>query len=430
LPSPPVKPRTDWINATLPFNIATGPIGTFVQLYIINLTSPGLGTIYASLAVTAFNAVSIPAAYIWGAVTDAVQSRRLIILMTFGVTTVLLLSFLLTGSSVGIIAVYSAISFISAADATPLNLLIMETEPKNMWAKSFAHLSMVASIGTTVGSVLCAVWTVALPFRLLVTLLGAFSLLSLALAVLLIHDPPFNFELQVVVINRPSFFQRLLSFPMMFLSRPHASDFKRIFRGVRNELTSPIPLLYISISLFYLASGLFNTSLVPALTAHSLSSSGVFIVSTVALGVQTIAFRYIGPYLEKRSLPVIATSGLVLRGVCYGLMGVVSFLISGPLLVVPTLVLYPLAGGVAYAAYYTSSNTMIFNSLGDRNQGEALGVYSSVVGAFTFLGSLLSGFISYYAGFHTTFLAAAVLLGLAGLATSRLRAEAAGSRNT
>ena len=423
------KSGTRWVYATLPFNIATGPVGTFVQLYIIQLSGAGLGTIYASLAVTAFNAVSIPAAYAWGLVTDKVQSRRVVILVSFGATTILLVSFLLTGSPIGIVAVYSAISFISAAEATPLNLLIMETQPKNMWARTFARLSMVSSVGTTAGSLLGAGWTAVFPFAWFVVALGAFSLLSLVLAVLLLHDPPFNFERQAVVLNRPSFFNRLLSFPLIFLSRPQASDFKRIFRGVRNELTSPVPLLYISISTFYLASGLFNTSLVPALSAHSLSSSAVFVVNTVALIVQTLSFQYVGPYLERRSLSGVATSGLFLRGACYGLMGVASFLMPGPLFVLPSLVLFPIAGGVAFAAYYTASNTMIFNSLGDRNQGEALGVYSSVVGAFTFLGSLASGFLSYYVGFHVTFLAAAVILGFSGLATSKLKVEGAGTRN-
>ena len=49
------------------------------------------------------------------------------------------------------ILLLSLVSFISAASATPLNLLIMETEPKNHWATGFARLSLVSSIGATVG---------------------------------------------------------------------------------------------------------------------------------------------------------------------------------------------------------------------------------------------------------------------------------------
>src|SRR5271155_3956068 len=66
-----VKPRKiDWVYSTLPINIALGPIGTFVQLYLIHLNGVQAGTVYAAAAVTASNAVSIPAAIIWGFATD------------------------------------------------------------------------------------------------------------------------------------------------------------------------------------------------------------------------------------------------------------------------------------------------------------------------------------------------------------------------
>ena len=46
-----------------------------------------------------------------------------------------------------------------------------------------------------------------------------------------------------------------------------------MFQGLRSELTSYQPLLYLSIICFYFAGGIFNTSIVPALTAGSLSGS-------------------------------------------------------------------------------------------------------------------------------------------------------------
>jgi MFS family permease len=75
-----------------------------------------------------------------------------------------------------------------------------------------------------------------------------------------------------------------------------------------------------------------------------------------------------------------------------------------------TLVLYPIAGGLAFAIYYTSSNTMIFNTLGAKNQGSRLGVYSALVGVATMIGSFVSGYLSFYFGFLSTFVLAAALL--------------------
>lgn len=418
-PSPKPK-RLDWVYSALPINIALGPIGTFVQLYLLKLNGVQMGTVYVAEAVTAFNAVSIPAAIIWGFATDKLRRRKLIILVSYAVTTIFLFSFFFAGSSANVIFVYSLVSFISAASATPLNLLIMETETKNAWAAGFARLSLMASLGSTIGYVLSSFWVQFLPVAWLVIPLGTLSLVSCAMAVVLLPEPAFLFEKEVVVLQRPSFFQRLSTFPLIFLNVPRLSDFRRIFKGLRNELTSYVPILYLSIISFYLGSGIFNTSLVPSLTAHSLTESEVYSVSVVALVAQILAFRYAARYLADRSLTAVATRSLVLRGSAYATLGVASLLVSGVTFIVPALILYPISSGIAYGIYYTASNTMVFNSIRGNSHGSSLGVYSAVVGISTTVGSLLSGFTSVYLGFHTTFVLAGALIGLAAFFTSRL----------
>jgi hypothetical protein len=56
-----------WVDAILPFNIALGPVGTLIQLLILNLHGT---VIEVALAITLFNAVGVPAAVVWGFVTD------------------------------------------------------------------------------------------------------------------------------------------------------------------------------------------------------------------------------------------------------------------------------------------------------------------------------------------------------------------------
>jgi MFS family permease len=63
---------------------------------------------------------------------------------------------------------------------------------------------------------------------------------------------------------------------------------------------------------------------------------------------------------------------------------------------------------------------MIFNTLGRSSQGSALGVYSALVGLATTLGSFVSGFTSFYFGFHVTFIIAAICLAAAAGLTSLL----------
>ncbi len=412
--------KIDWVYATLPVNIALGPIGTFVQLYLLQLDGIAVGTIWVAAAVTAFNAVSIPAAIIWGFATDRLRRRKLIIVASYLVTSVFLFSFFFTASNSGIVLVYSLVSFISAASATPLNLLIMESEQKSRWASGFARLSLVSSVGSTAGYVLSSLWAQYLPVIWLVIPFGVLSLVSTALAVATIEEPQFTFEEDVVVMQKPGFFQRLRASPLIFLSIPRLSDFRRLFKGVRNELTSYVPLLYLSIILFYLGSGVFNTSFVPALSSHSLTDSQIYAISVVALTAQIIAFRYAGRYIERRTLGRVAVQTLILRGGSYAFMGIASALIPGVLFGIPVLVMYPLSSGIAYGVYYTASNTMIFNSIHGNNHGSSLGVYSAVVGISTTAGSFMSAFTSHYLGFDFTFVIGGGMLIVAAVVTARL----------
>jgi MFS family permease len=416
----PTAKRFSWVYSTLPASMATGSIGTLVQLYIIQLDGTALGVIYASLAIAFFNGVSIPASIFWGYTTDRLHQRKAVIVASYLVMATVLLSFY-GQNTVGTIAEFSVLAFVSAASATPLNLLIMETEPKNRWADTFAKLSMASGVGTTAGLVLSTVWVQSFPLILLSIPFSMFSLTSAVLALILIRDPPYVLEGETIVLRRPSFFSRLLALPLMFLSVPKASDFRRVFRGLRYGVTSYVPLLYLSIICFYLSSGIFNTSFVPAMSTFSLTHGEIFGVILSGMVVQTLVFRYIGRYIENRSLAGVTSAGLLLRAASYVATGLFALVLAQPLFFVPALVLYPLGAGVAYAVYYTASNTMIFNSVKKGSPGSALGVYSAIVGFAALIGSLISGFTSVYLGFHTTFVSAGLLLVLAAGITLRLR---------
>ncbi len=412
--------RLDWVYSTLPVNIALGPIGTFVQLYLLKLDGVQAGTAWVAAAVTAFNAVSIPAAIIWGFTTDKLRKRKLIIVVSYLVTALFLFSFFFAGSNSGIVLVYSLVSFISAASATPLNLLIMENEKKNRWAAGFARLSLMSTVGSTVGYVLSSLWVQFLPVIWLVIPFGVLSLVSTVMSVVTIREPEFTFEKEVVAMQKPGFFQRLTASPLLFLNIPRLSDFRRLFKGMRNELTSYVPLLYLSIILFYFGSGIFNTSFVPALSSHSLTESQIYALSVAALVAQMFAFRYAGRYMENRSLGGVAMQMLLVRGGCYALIGIAATLVPGALFGIPVLLLYPISSGIAYGVYYTASNTLIFNSIHGNNHGSSLGVYSAVVGISTTVGSSVSGFTSLYLGFDFTFVIGGALLIAAAWVTWKL----------
>ena len=402
--------KMNWVYSVFPVALATGPLGTMVQLYLIEMNGVTLGTIYGSLAVAIFNGVSIPASIFWGFTTDRLHRRRGLIAASYSLMAIVLFSLYFDRSTAGTIATYSVFSFISVASATPLNLLIMETEEKGRWAGAFAKLSMMSSVGSVGGLILSTLWSEELPLIMLSIPFGVFALASAALSVTTIPEPAFTFERETVALRKSSFFSRLLTHPVFFIKPPKASDFTRVFRGLRSSLTSYVPLFYISTVLFYVSSGLFNTSFVPAMSAFSLTHVETFTVILAGAAVQTLAFQGAGRYVSAQSLVTTSAQGLLARGWSYIVIGAAALLLAGPFFIVPALVMYPIAGGIAFAVYYTSSNTMMFNTVQRKNAGTALGVYSAVVGIATMGGSLASGFISVYLGFYTTFVLAGVLL--------------------
>lgn len=407
-----------WVDAILPFNIAIGPVGTLIQLLILNLQ----GTVIdVAFAIALFSAVGVPAAVFWGFVTDRFQRRKNIIVASYLATAAILVSFLFANTGYLVSVLYAVFSFATAASTTPLNLLILETERKQKWATAFAKFSMVTSIGQTVGLLLSVGWGLFFSLNYLVIPLAILSVISATLAALMIKEPSIMFERQAIAMNKPSFFHRLLAVPMFFLRVPRLNDFKRVFRNIKYELTRQAPILYFSIFMFYLAAGLFNTSLIPCLKANNLSSFLIFLVTTVAMLIQIISFKYAGPYTEKKSPVKASVGGLILRSVCYGLLGVSLYIISGVWFLVPVLILYPLAAGIAYSVYYTASNTMVFNTLHSGRQGSSLGVYSALVGVATLMGSLISGLTSFFLGSSTTFIIAAACLGCSAWLASLLQ---------
>ncbi len=395
------------MDAIVPINIALGPVGTLIQLLILNLHGTVLDVAFA---ITLFNAVGVPAALVWGLVTDRFQDRKTIIVASFVATGAILISFAFATTQYSVSLLYAVLSFVTTASTTPLNLLVMETERKQKWATAFARFSMITSIGQTIGLLLSVIWGFFLPLASLIAPLAILSMVSAILSVLMIEEPPIAFERQAVALNRTSFFHRILAVPLFFLRLPHLNDFKRFFRDIKHELTRQVPILYFSIFMFYLASGIFNTSLVPSLHANNVPNYLIFLVTTLAMVVQIISFRYAGPYTEKKSPVKAAVGGLALRSFGYGFLGVSLYIIPGVLFLAPVLIFYPLAAGLAYSIYYTASNTMVFDTLHGGRQGSSLGVYSALVGIASMLGSLFSGLTSFFLGYSITFIIAAAFL--------------------
>ena len=107
---------------------------------------------------------------------------------------------------------------------------------------------------------------------------------------------------------------------------------------------------------------------------------------------------------------------MFVRGISYMFIGVTFLTVSNLVLLGANIILYAIAAGIAYALFYTSFNTMVFEAIGTESRSSKLGIYSGFVGLGALFGAPLAGYLSYYIGYWLAFiLAGALMLAAAGI---------------
>ena len=94
-----------------------------------------------------------------------------------------------------------------------------------------------------------------------------------------------------------------------------------------------------------------------------------------------------------------------MRAAGYVAIGFAFIFLTGFGSLLINVILYALTAGLAYAMFYTVSNTLLFETVGSEKPGRKLGLYSSVVGIAYFIGSLVAGYMAYYVGYSFAFIA-------------------------
>src|ERR1019366_6379081 len=106
--------------ATIPANIAYGPLSTLIALYILAL---GGGVLDVAYAITLSSIIIIPASLFWGKITDFYNKRKSLILLSYIGLAISFLLLFITKSVPGVIGIYVIQSFLITASSAPLSLL-------------------------------------------------------------------------------------------------------------------------------------------------------------------------------------------------------------------------------------------------------------------------------------------------------------------
>lgn len=363
--------------------------------------------------VSAASLATVFGSLFWGLVLDATTDRKIILTLCYlGISA----SFLIMFSSAtvpGVALAYIMLNFFQSSVGPVSNIMIMNLSPRSEWPGAFGRYNSLSSVGVIAGYVFSSVWAAFVRLDLLLLVFSTVSFgASLYWTLSLKGVQPMPIERVVYTLNRQSFVNRFLSTLSVFLRIPRLNDFRRFRKMLSSSMTRQAPMLYLSLFVFNIASGIYNTALNPSLVSRSLTKSEIFSVNMVAMAVQAYSMRTAGRRPSNR-LVNTAKNGLMLRIMGYTLTAVAMALLTRLALAVSVGLAFSLAGGYAYSLFYVSSTSLVFDTLQGGRQGGMLGVISALSGAGVFIGSMLSGYLAFYAGYSITDVVAASVLVLA-----------------
>lgn len=390
----------------LPFNAAVSAISTLVPLSILAL---GGSVIDVSFALVAYSLALVPAPLVWGYVCDVTGSRRKVIILAAAILLASTVTMYLSDSIITIVLAFAAIAHATGMVSPASNLLVIESLPKAEWDRGYVTLSWYSMVGTVLGLAVGMVWELFFPLTTFLLACAVFAAASLAASVIMTRDPPMTIERRTILVNPQAFVARLTQLPLLFERLPRPSDFGSVIRLARKELTRDIPVIILSSTLFSLSLNVFYTCYTPYLKANQLMDWEVYLTSLYVNGMNAVASRIVLGRLKGSVTPTIASGALAVRAIGMLLAAVLAIFVVGKATLYSTLLTYTLLG-LAYTIIAVNLNSLFYRALPAGRQGGLLGVYSAANGAALFLGSLVSGYVSYYLGYPITFFLGGILV--------------------
>ncbi len=400
-----VKPR--WLYAIIPFYAIQSCIGTYVTLRILDL---GGSVISVSLASSAFNMVLIPSAFLGGRIADYIGKRRPLLALS-AIGQLLTLSLIAISADVNLmIGLYAVYSFFSSLSPTVFSLLLMDTVSKENLSEGSVFSYKYMIYGSLTGNALGFIVLTMLPLTAVALLPVTFSSILLVLSLLIVKDTKRGpSERHAIAMSPDALITRLSHLPVIVLKTPKLQDVRNVVRDARGAVTRDIPLIMVTNALFFLGANLFFTSYTPFLKGNSLSYleiTGLNIFITCINGLASMQ-KFSG--FSKKGDPGMVVEFLSLRAIAFLFAAIESLYFFGHDVLYVTLLLYLLIG-MAYTNITIGMNALLYRLLPKEGQGQTLGLYSAIGSVAMFLGSFLSGNISYFFGYPVTFLFSSIAL--------------------
>jgi MFS family permease len=404
------KGKLTWLFL-IPFYASTQSVSVYIPLGLIAL---GGSVIDVSLAVTSYYLLLVPTTLLWGRICDLGGWRKKMLYLASAISLLSSIALYYSRSIASLIVIFGIYSQTAAIFAPALNLLILETLPKREWEKGYTISNIYTFVGQIIGSVAGVLWTTFFSITSYPIVPAIFSAAAL-LSISKISEPKILLERRSILWSAHGLIHRLTHLPLIFLRRPHLTDFKSIVVMSRKALTREIPLIFAASFLFTLSANLFFTSYTPYLKHVGLTDSEVFLLNIYIVAANAFTSQFLLKRFSGKVSHAVASKALITRAIGMLLAAVFASLVTDKRIFYTTMVVYALLGA-AYATININLNSLLFRALPVGKQGGLLGVFSSLNGIAFLIGAFASGYISYYFGYTTTFFLAAMLVFLASIA--------------
>jgi MFS family permease len=416
--------RTDrWLYGWGLGYVAIGAASLLVPLFAISLGASAF-TVGAIAATAAF--AGVPGALLWGTLAARAHRRRPFVLIALAATALTLALFPLTTTPREVLLVNVILWFAVAAAAPVLNLIVVEGRPETEWNDRIGRLNAVQGYGWVAGLVVGAVWTTLVPrlvagldafesTRLLFGFLAVIAALATVLARLWYPDPATVSTSRFRRVYRRLSEQgwgagRYLRTLPYGTSRPYWA-----LTSLRGVDPRALARRYgAGLSRYLLAALLFSTGFavfwgpMPAyLRGVGYGSDGVFalfLIANVGSAASYAAVSGVASRVGVRRLQMGALSARIVLFPGVALLG------GAALLAVLALGASFLAIGITWAVIAVTATALVTSLASPRVRGEALGLYTAIVGLGTGIGSALGGAVASWNGYLLAFALASALV--------------------
>ncbi len=423
------KEAEPWYGAIGLANMVMGTSSVLIPLMLAQVLNRSVGAL--GLLSTLVSLVGVIGSLVWGRLSDAAHRRKPFVVLSFAVVSAGFAGIAFVHSFNVLLVLNMVLSFFWVANAAVTVLLVIENREKSLWERRISHLNQSGSLGWVAGLALGTVGlasarnfideTTAIRTLFLVLAGGAGVASLLAVRLIPRTIPRFTKRrFRGVIVALGNFLVERARFgPYHLYHRFNPRRLPALLWG-KEGLRHETKLFLLATWIAFTGFGFVFVPLPLLLSQRfGLSSSSVFLYYVVHQVAITLAYPWASRQIEHAGNKAVQMVSLLIRFLLFS-SGAVILAFSPMALPTWFLVLLFLGSGISWSCFQLSGVALTSRLAKPEYRGQALGLYNAVAGVGAILAGVCSGFLAEYAGYQTTFAAAAVLIAIALFVLYRL----------